>query len=55
MCGLSGARAGASGPGERQKCACVGVDLPESEDEGWGKGEVNEVSGRVEERSRSKQ
>ena len=53
MCGLSGARAGASGPGERGKR--VRVDLPEGEDDGWGKGEVNEVSGRVEERSRSKQ
>ena len=53
MCGLSGARAGASGPGERGKRVCV--DLPESEDEGWGKGEVNEVNGRVEERSSSEQ
>ena len=55
MCGLSGARAGASGPGERGKRVRGDVDLPESEDEGWGKGEMNEVRGRVEERSRSKQ
>ena len=55
MCGLSGARAGASGPGERGKCVRGDVDLPESEDEGWGKGEVNEVNGRVEERSSSEQ
>ena len=55
MCGLSGARAGASGPGERGKCVRGDVDLPESEDEGWGKGEVNEVSGRVEETSSGEQ
>ncbi len=42
---------------EREANVCGNVGLPEtrSEDEGWGKGEVSEVNGRVEETSSSEQ
>ena len=53
MYGLSGARAGARGPGERGQMESVSevVDLPEgrrADMNGWGKGALSKVSGRVE-------
>ena len=55
MYGLSGARAGARRPGERDHICVKLWTYRRVKMNGWGKCEVNDVSGRVEETSSGEQ